>query len=284
MQQIANYLKGVLAIFNKLMEQVVDILTTGPDAFSDSLCNMTESVSNGFQAIGSTLVILFFFMNIISTYSSMTEMKRPEIIFKELFRLVICNLVVVNAFPLIMKITTAGNSIILSGYNTAWYFTGVFAGFNMDSSLEQALAEQDFGILNLGIAQIVTLLISNVLLLVIAIAAIYILVIAYGRIFKCYMYMAIAPLPLSTFACRNTSEVGKHFLKSYCGVMLQGLILVLAMLIFSVFFQSGVAFGDAGDDAVIMMLQFGIAVLVRLCTLVTIIKSADHIVQQMLGL
>ena len=211
-------------------------------------------------------------------------MKRPEIIFKEIFRLVICNLVVVNAFPLVMKITTIGNSIILSGYNSAWQYTGAFAGLQLDSTLENALSNQSFGLLNLGIPQIVTVLVADVLLIAIAIAAIYMLVAAYGRIFQCYMYMAIAPIPLSTFACRGTADVGKHFLKSYCGVMLQGLILVLAMLIFSVFFQSGVAIDQNETDVVVMILKFGVFVLVRLFTLIGVIKSADHIVQQMLGL
>ena len=213
MQEIATYLRAVLDIFNNLMSEVVGILTTGPEAFSDTLYNLTNVLATSFQAIGTTMVILFFFMNMISTYSSMTEMKRPEIIFK-----------------------------------------------------------------------IVTVLVADVLLIAIAIAAIYMLVAAYGRIFQCYMYMAIAPIPLSTFACRGTADVGKHFLKSYCGVMLQGLILVLAMLIFSVFFQSGVAIDQNETDVVVMILKFGVFVLVRLFTLIGVIKSADHIVQQMLGL
>ena len=284
MQEIATYLRAVLDIFNNLMSEVVGILTTGPEAFSDTLYNLTNVLATSFQAIGTTMVILFFFMNMISTYSSMTEMKRPEIIFKEIFRLVICNLVVVNAFPLVMKITTIGNSIILSGYNSAWQYTGAFAGLQLDSTLENALSNQNFGLLNLGIPQIVTVLVADVLLIAIAIAAIYMLVAAYGRIFQCYMYMAIAPIPLSTFACRGTADVGKHFLKSYCGVMLQGLILVLAMLIFSVFFQSGVAIDQNETDVVVMILKFGVFVLLRLFTLIGVIKSADHIVQQMLGL
>ena len=67
-------------------------------------------------------------------------------------------------------------------------------------------------------------------------------------------------------------------------LMLQGLILVLAMLIFSVFFQSGVAIDQNETDVVVMILKFGVFVLVRLFTLIGVIKSADHIVQQMLGL
>ena len=37
----------------------------------------------------------------------------------------------------------------------------------------------------------------------------------YGRFFKLYLYTAIAPVPLSSFAGEPSSNIGKSFLKSY---------------------------------------------------------------------
>ena len=45
----------------------------------------------------------------------------------------------------------------------------------------------------------------------------------YSRMFKLYMYTALAPIPLSSFAGEPTSNVGKNFLRSYAGVCLEGL-------------------------------------------------------------
>ena len=39
----------------------------------------------------------------------------------------------------------------------------------------------------------------------------------YGRFFRLYLYTAIAPLPLATFAGEPTQNVGKSFLRSYAG-------------------------------------------------------------------
>ena len=50
----------------------------------------------------------------------------------------------------------------------------------------------------------------------------------YSRMFKLYMYTAIAPVPLSSFAGEPTSNVGKNFLRSYAGVCLEGAIIALA--------------------------------------------------------
>ena len=41
-----------------------------------------------------------------------------------------------------------------------------------------------------------------------------------------WMYAAIAPIPLSTFAGEPTSSVGKNFIRSYAGVCLQGVVTV----------------------------------------------------------
>lgn len=60
----------------------------------------------------------------------------------------------------------------------------------------------------------------------------------YGRFFKLYLYTAIAPIPLSSFAGEPSQNVGKSFIKSYAAVCLEGAIIVLACIIFSLFAAS----------------------------------------------
>ena len=48
------------------------------------------------------------------------------------------------------------------------------------------------------------------------------------------LYTALAPIPLSSFAGEPTSNVGKNLLRSYAGVCLEGAIIALACIIFSV--------------------------------------------------
>ena len=52
---------------------------------------------------------------------------------------------------------------------------------------------------------------------------------------KLYMYTALAPIPLSTFAGEPSQNVGKSFIKSYCAVLIEGAVIVLACIIFSLF-------------------------------------------------
>ena len=67
------------------------------------------------------------------------------------------------------------------------------------------------------------------------------------------LYTAIAPIPMSTFAGETTSNVGKNFLRSYAGVCLEGAIIALACIIFSVMAVSPPAVGSqrlGGDRCV----------------------------------
>ena len=50
----------------------------------------------------------------------------------------------------------------------------------------------------------------------------------YGRFFKIYLYTALAPIPLSTFAGEPSQQIGKSFIKSFCAVCLEGAIIILA--------------------------------------------------------
>ena len=105
----------------------------------------------------------------------------------------------------------------------------------------------------------------------------------YGRFFKIYMYAAIAPIPLSTFAGEPTQSVGKQFLKSFCAVLLEGAIIVLACIIFSVFASSPPVV-DTSAAAVTQVWSYIGELIFNMLVLVGSIKMADRIVREMMGL
>lgn len=105
----------------------------------------------------------------------------------------------------------------------------------------------------------------------------------YGRFFKLYMYTAIAPIPLSTFAGEPTQSVGKSFLKSYAGVCLEGAIIVLACIIFSVFTSTPPEV-DTTMAAASMVWKYIGEVVFNMLILVGAVKMADRIVREMMGL
>ena len=105
----------------------------------------------------------------------------------------------------------------------------------------------------------------------------------YGRFFKLYIYAAIAPVPLSTFAGEETSHIGKAFLKSFAAVCLEGAVIVLACIIYSLFAASPPSVA-AGASAVTQVWTYIGELLFNMLVLVGTIKLADRVVREMMGL
>ena len=105
----------------------------------------------------------------------------------------------------------------------------------------------------------------------------------YGRFFRLYLYTAIAPVPLSTFAGEPTQNVGKSFIKSYAAVCLEGAIIVLACIIFSLFAASPPAI-DPNAAAVTQVWSYIGELVFNMLVLVGAVKMADRVVREMMGL
>ena len=105
----------------------------------------------------------------------------------------------------------------------------------------------------------------------------------YGRFFKLYMYTALAPIPLSTFAGEPSQNVGKSFIKSYCAVLLEGAVIVLACIIFSLFASSPPVV-DANAAAVTQVWSYVGELVFNMLVLVGAIKMSDRIIREMMGL
>ena len=105
----------------------------------------------------------------------------------------------------------------------------------------------------------------------------------YGRFFKLYIYTAIAPIPLATFAGQPTESIGKSFLKSYAGVCLEGAVIILACIIFSKFASTPPVIDK--DAAVVTMVWSYIGELAfNMLILVGTVKMADRIVHEAMGI
>jgi hypothetical protein len=119
--------------------------------------------------------------------------------------------------------------------------------------------------------------------LFITVLSFIIILTVYGRFFKLYMYTAIAPIPLSTFAGQPTQNIGVSFLKSYGAVCMEGAIIVLACIIFSKFSASPPVVDD-GAAAATMVWKYVGELCFNMLVLVGAVKMSDQISRQVFGL
>ena len=120
--------------------------------------------------------------------------------------------------------------------------------------------------------------------LIITVLSFILILTVYSRFFRLYMYTALAPLPLASFAGEGTSATGKAFIKSYIGVCSEGIIIVLACLIYSAFLSSSTPSVDPSLPAVTMAWEYLGQLVFNMLVLVGLVKGADHLAKEMFGL
>ena len=273
---ILDNLNNALKTWNAKLSEIWQIITLSPEQFKGGgIWNVILQINGALKAIGLALLVLFFVIGVIRTCGSFAELKKPEHAIKLFIRFVLAKAVVTYGLDLMMAFFRIVQGIINTAMNTA--ALGAQDAIVLPDIIRQKITEVDF--LNSIPLWAVTLIGS----LIIIVLSFIMIMSVYGRFFRLYLYTAIAPIPLSTFAGEPTSQVGKSFLKSYAAVCLEGAIIVLACIIFSVFAASPPVV-DANASAVTMVWAYVGELIFNLLVLTGAVKMADRVVREMMGL
>ena len=119
--------------------------------------------------------------------------------------------------------------------------------------------------------------------LLITVLSFILIMTVYGRFFKLYMYTALASIPLSTFAGEPSQSVEKSFVRSYCAVLLEGAVILLSCIIFSLF-ASTPPVVDTSAAAVTQVWSYIAQLSFNMLVLVGTVKMSDRIIREMMGL
>ena len=273
---VVQNLQNALETWNEKFAEIWNLLTQSPEAFKGgAIWNVIVNIHGALQAIGYALLVLFFVIGVVKTCGSFAEVKKPEHALKLFIRFAIAKIVITHGMELILKLMEIMQGVI-SGIMRA---SGVAAGNS--TILPQSIVDaiEDCGFWESIPLWAVTLIGG----LFITVLSFIMIMSVYGRFFKIYMYAAIAPVPLSTFAGEPTQNVGKTFFKSFCAVLLEGAIIVLACIIFSVFASSPPVV-DSSAAAVTQVWAYVGELIFNMLVLVGSVKMADKIVREMMGL
>lgn len=273
---VVQNLQNTLGTWNEKLAEIWTLLTESPKGFKGgAIWNVIVNIHGALQAIGLALLVLFFLVGVVKTCGSFAEVKKPEMAVKLFIRFAIAKGVVTYGLELMMAIF----DIVQGMISTIMKSAGVFGNNKATLPKEMISAIEDCGFFESIPLWAVTLIGS----LVITVLSFIMILTVYGRFFKLYIYTAIAPIPLATFAGQPTESIGKSFLKSYAGVCLEGAVIILACIIFSKF-ASTVPVIDK-DAAVVTMVWSYIGELAfNMLILVGTVKMADRIVHEVMGI
>lgn len=273
---VVQNLQNALDTWNSKLAEIWQILTQSPENFKGGgIWQVIVQIHGALQAIGYALLVLFFVVGVVKTCGSFTEVKRPEHALKIFIRFAITKGVVTYGLELMMALFN-----IIQGVTSTIMQTAGF-GSTEDTVLPDEIIEavEDCGFFESIPLWAVTLIGG----LFITVLSFIMIMSVYGRFFRLYLYTAIAPIPLSSFAGEPSQNIGRSFLKSYAAVCLEGAIVVLSCIIFSLFASSPPVVNP--DAAVVTMVWSYIGELIfNMLVLVGAVKMSDRVVREMMGL
>ena len=273
---VVQNLENALDTWNTKMAEVWSLLTTSPQSFKGGgIWHVILQINGAVKGIGLALLVLFFLVGVVKTSGSLTDVKRPEHALKLFIRFAIAKGVVTYGLDLMLALFDIAQGVMTTIMNSSG--VGSATKTKLPQSMSKAI--EDCGFFESIPLWAVTLIGS----LFITVLSFIIILTVYGRFFRLYMYTAIAPIPLSTFAGQPTQSIGVSFLKSYAGVCLEGAIIVLACVIFSKFASSPPVV-DTDAAAATMVWKYVGELVFNMLVLVGMVKASDHIVKEMLNL
>ena len=273
---VVQNLQNALDTWNSKLAEIWQILTQSPETFKGGgIWQVIVQIHGALQAIGYALLVLFFVVGVVKTCGSFTEVKRPEHALKIFIRFAITKGVVTYGLELMMALFN-----IIQGVTSTIMKTAGF-GSTEDTVLPDEIikAVEDCGFFESIPLWAVTLIGG----LFITVLSFIMIMSVYGRFFRLYLYTAIAPIPLSSFAGEPSQNIGRSFLKSYAAVCLEGAIVVLACIIFSLFASSPPVV-DPDAAAVTMVWSYIGELIFNMLVLVGAVKMSDRVVREMMGL
>ena len=273
-----DILEGALGTWNSYMSQIWQVVTLSPKEFEDgAIWPLMEQIFSLLQGIGYGLLILFFAMSFFKQTASFRELRHPEQVFRLFIRFVLAQTAITYGLDIISFIFEVTGGITQT-------IADKMGGLHQISATlpdEIRQAAEDANIVESLISGLVGLIFTGIVIVL----SMTILIQVYGRFFRIYLYVALAPLPLSAFGGELTSRHGRTFIQSFIGVGLEAAVVVLACIIFSAFTSNdGLPTVDFGDGSIGLMVSYMVGTIFQMFILVALIKAADRIVKEMMAL
>lgn len=273
---VVQNLVVALGVWNQKLTEIWSLITASPQDFKGGdIWNVIVAIYGAVQAIGFALLVLFFVVGMVRTCGSFSDVKKPEHALKLFIRFALAKGVITYGMELMLALFDIVQGTISVIMNSAGFSSADMTTLpdGMVSTIESCNFFESIPIWAVT-------LIGGFFITVLS----FIMIMSvYGRFFKLYMYTALAPIPLSAFAGEPTQNIGKSFLKSYCAVLLEGAVIVLACIIFSVFASSPPEINESAA-AINQVWSYISEIVFNMLVLVGSVKMSDRVIKEMMGL
>ena len=245
LEQITDWLKEMLVgaimgnlsgMFESVNNQVGEIATSvgmTPANFSPGVFamirNISESVIIPIAGLILTFIACYELIQMIIDHNNLANFETWTF-FKWVFKTFVAVMLITNTFNITMAVFDVAQHVVNSSAGIISTDTAVDAAAL--EAMEETLKAMELGEL-LGL-----LLQSFILQVTMYALSIVIFIIVYGRMIEIYLMVSLAPIPFSTFANREQSQIGQNYLRSLFALGFQGFLIIICVGIYAVLIQS----------------------------------------------
>lgn len=207
-------------------------------AFNASMYGYVKSIMTSVvMPIAYVILALFFVLELYKASIKVDgagggQSFGAEIVFKVMFRMVLCK-VAVDSSLLIMEAIYGVGQTVVTGISGVVSTGSISAGLDVTAITalieSMSLGEQIGMLLELVIVKFGVWIILGL-----------VEIICIARFIEIYIYVAIAPIPLATFPSDDLNQIAKNFLKGFAAVCLQGGFIYLVLSFFPILVNNNV--------------------------------------------
>lgn len=239
---VSGIMDNLTGMFESVNQQVGNIATqvgTTPADFSpgvfEMIRNISESVIIPIAGLILTFIACYELIQMIIDHNNLSNFE-TWIFFKWIFKTFVAVVLISNTFNITMAVFDVAQHVINSSAGIISSETAIDA--SALETIEETLKAMDVGPL-FGL-----FLQSFIVQFTMSALSIIIFIIVYGRMIEIYLMTSLAPIPFSTFANREQSQIGQNYLRSLFALGFQGFLIMICVGIYAVLIQNVSISGD----------------------------------------
>ena len=233
---VSGIMDNLTGMFESVNQQVGNIATqvgTTPADFSpgvfEMIRNISESVIIPIAGLILTFIACYELIQMIIDHNNLSNFE-TWIFFKWIFKTFVAVVLISNTFNITMAVFDVSQQVINSSAGIISSETAIDA--SALETIQETLMEMDIGPL-FGL-----FLQSFIVQFTMSALSIIIFIIVYGRMIEIYLMTSLAPIPFSTFANREQSQIGQNYLRSLFALGFQGFLIMICVGIYAVLIQN----------------------------------------------
>lgn len=252
-------------------------LTTMPNDYNSSIWNIVYAIcTNVVAPIGGMILVIILLYELLSMVMEGNNFREFDtaIFFKWIFK-ALCGIILIShTTDIIIGVFSLGNDITIGALEqvTDKDMLNLDVNTVADQIYTMLLDDHkaDWGVL------IVFLMFSFVMFLVMLVSLVIVMLVVISRLIEAFMYIAVAPIPMSTFMNKEWGTIGTNWLRNLMALAFQGLFIVVALGVFQAMFVSSVQdLLDNSKDTTKMYLSMVNCIVWAVALCFTIFKSSS---------